>query len=256
VLLLFVREPVEVEHHHRRAAVALAMLRRCLRDCRCLLSGHHLLKNCLAEGSLFRVQVGKKDAPHLHGGRRQGLLGFPGSKGSARRFKLPKTKEQFLVICFPPCDVRNLIRHGRPFTRCPERWKDDLFLTVVMGVEEFREAPREFCEVLAIAVRNGARRHPDDRFHAPSEGSMHQRKTVEQRRMLRVFGSHSAKLFDVSAVIDNPGRNVYLWESEEAARSFFTPELAQRIKGLYGVPARIEFAEVAALVDNAAVRGA
>jgi len=47
-------------------------------------------------------------------------------------------------------------------------------------------------------------------------------------------------------------RNVYLWESEEAARAFFTPELAQRIKGFYGVAPRIEFAEVAALVDNAA----
>jgi heme-degrading monooxygenase HmoA len=45
--------------------------------------------------------------------------------------------------------------------------------------------------------------------------------------------------------------NVYLWESEEAARAFFTPELARRIRGLYGVAARIEFAEVAALVDNA-----
>lgn len=45
--------------------------------------------------------------------------------------------------------------------------------------------------------------------------------------------------------------NVYLWESEKAARAFFTPELAERVKGLYGVPARIEFAEVAALVDNA-----
>ena len=49
-------------------------------------------------------------------------------------------------------------------------------------------------------------------------------------------------------------RNVYLWESEEAARAFFTPELAQRIAGLYGVAARIEFAEVAALVDNALAR--
>ena len=49
-------------------------------------------------------------------------------------------------------------------------------------------------------------------------------------------------------------RNVYLWESEEAARAFFTPELAERIRGFYGVPARIEFAEVAALVDNAAAR--
>jgi heme-degrading monooxygenase HmoA len=48
--------------------------------------------------------------------------------------------------------------------------------------------------------------------------------------------------------------NVYLWESKEAARAFFTPELAERIRGLYGVAARIDFAEVAALVDNAAAR--
>jgi len=46
-------------------------------------------------------------------------------------------------------------------------------------------------------------------------------------------------------------RNVYLWDSEEAARAFFTPALAERIAALYGVPARVEFAEVAALVDNA-----
>jgi heme-degrading monooxygenase HmoA len=57
--------------------------------------------------------------------------------------------------------------------------------------------------------------------------------------------------------IDDQNRraiNVYLWESEEAARSFFTPALAERVRGLYGVAARIEFAEVAALVDNAAAR--
>jgi hypothetical protein len=57
--------------------------------------------------------------------------------------------------------------------------------------------------------------------------------------------------------IDDEGRrarNVYLWESEEAARAFFTPAVAERVKGLYGVAARIEFAEVAALVDNAAPR--
>jgi Putative mono-oxygenase ydhR len=46
-------------------------------------------------------------------------------------------------------------------------------------------------------------------------------------------------------------RNVYLWESEEAARAFFTPKLAERITALYGVAPRIEFAEVAVLVDNA-----
>ena len=59
--------------------------------------------------------------------------------------------------------------------------------------------------------------------------------------------------------IDDANRratNVYLWNSEEAARAFFTPELAQRVAGLYGVAPRIEFAEVAALVDNTAARAA
>ena len=112
------------------------------------------------------------------------------------------------MVRFPLCDVRNLIRHGRPLTRCPERWKDDLFLTVVMGMEKFREAPGEFGEVQAVAFGDGLCRHPDDCFQAPSEGSMHQRKTVEQRRMLRIRGSHWAKLFDVSAVIEDSRRRV------------------------------------------------
>lgn len=51
-------------------------------------------------------------------------------------------------------------------------------------------------------------------------------------------------------------RNVYFWDSAEAARAFFTPALAERIRGLYGVAASIEFAEVVALVDNAAARAA
>jgi heme-degrading monooxygenase HmoA len=48
--------------------------------------------------------------------------------------------------------------------------------------------------------------------------------------------------------------NVYLWESEEAARAFFTPQLAKHVTSLYGVAPRIVFSEVAALVDNAAAR--
>ena len=54
--------------------------------------------------------------------------------------------------------------------------------------------------------------------------------------------------------IDDENRratNVYLWESEKAARALFTPELAERITALYGIAPRIEFAEVAELVDNA-----
>jgi heme-degrading monooxygenase HmoA len=44
--------------------------------------------------------------------------------------------------------------------------------------------------------------------------------------------------------------NVYVWESESAARAFFSPELAERVTGLYGVRPEIRFVEVAALVDN------
>jgi hypothetical protein len=45
--------------------------------------------------------------------------------------------------------------------------------------------------------------------------------------------------------------NVYLWESEDAARAFFTEELVERVSGLYGVRPTISFVEVAELVDNA-----
>jgi hypothetical protein len=44
--------------------------------------------------------------------------------------------------------------------------------------------------------------------------------------------------------------NVYLWDSEEAARSFFSEELVERITGLYGVRPTVTFVEVAELVDN------
>jgi heme-degrading monooxygenase HmoA len=45
--------------------------------------------------------------------------------------------------------------------------------------------------------------------------------------------------------------NVYLWESEDAARAFFTDELVDRVAGLYGVRPSVRYADVAALVDNA-----
>jgi hypothetical protein len=60
-----------------------------------------------------------------------------------------------------------------------------------------------------------------------------------------------AKAFTIDAS-NTRATNVYLWESEEAARAFFSPELSERVTGLYGVAPRIEFAEVAAFVDNAA----
>ena len=45
--------------------------------------------------------------------------------------------------------------------------------------------------------------------------------------------------------------NVYLWESEKDARSFFDAALVERIAGLYGVRPTVSFVEVAELVDNA-----
>jgi uncharacterized protein YfiM (DUF2279 family) len=46
-------------------------------------------------------------------------------------------------------------------------------------------------------------------------------------------------------------RNVYVWESEEAARAFFTPEVVAQVTELYGVAPTLDYVEVAGLVDNA-----
>ena len=45
--------------------------------------------------------------------------------------------------------------------------------------------------------------------------------------------------------------NFYLWDSEDAAKAFFTEQLLERVTGLYGVRPTVEFVQVAALVDNA-----
>lgn len=44
--------------------------------------------------------------------------------------------------------------------------------------------------------------------------------------------------------------NLYLWDSEQAARDFFSDELVERVTGLYGVRPTVTFVEVAELVDN------
>ena len=45
--------------------------------------------------------------------------------------------------------------------------------------------------------------------------------------------------------------NFYVWDSEEAAKAFFTRELRDRVTSLYGVTPSIEFVEIAEMVDNA-----
>ena len=44
--------------------------------------------------------------------------------------------------------------------------------------------------------------------------------------------------------------NFYVWDSEDAAKAFFSAELLEFVKGLYGVRPSVEFVQIAALVEN------
>jgi uncharacterized protein YfiM (DUF2279 family) len=44
--------------------------------------------------------------------------------------------------------------------------------------------------------------------------------------------------------------NFYVWDSEDAAKAFFTDQLLERVTGLYGVRPSVEFVRIAALVEN------
>lgn len=44
--------------------------------------------------------------------------------------------------------------------------------------------------------------------------------------------------------------NFYLWDSEDAAKAFFSEQMLERVTGLYGVRPVVEFVQVAAFVDN------
>jgi hypothetical protein len=59
-----------------------------------------------------------------------------------------------------------------------------------------------------------------------------------------------SKVFTVDAA-SKEAVNFYVWESEAAAKAFFTDALVARVTGLYGVRPAIRTVEIAALVDNA-----
>jgi len=44
--------------------------------------------------------------------------------------------------------------------------------------------------------------------------------------------------------------NFYVWDSNDAAKAFFTDELLEMVTGLYGVRPSLEFVEIATLVEN------
>ncbi|MFO1305467.1 MAG: hypothetical protein U1F54_17205 [Burkholderiales bacterium] len=45
--------------------------------------------------------------------------------------------------------------------------------------------------------------------------------------------------------------NFYVWDSEDAARAFFTDALLESVTRMYGVRPHVEFVQIAALVENA-----
>ena len=44
--------------------------------------------------------------------------------------------------------------------------------------------------------------------------------------------------------------NFYIWDSEDAAKAFFTDQLLEMVTGLYGVRPSVEFVQIATLVEN------
>ena len=58
-----------------------------------------------------------------------------------------------------------------------------------------------------------------------------------------------SKLFTVDAGT-REATNVYLWDSEEAARAFFTGERLEVVARLYRTRPSVDFVQVAALVDS------
>jgi heme-degrading monooxygenase HmoA len=58
-----------------------------------------------------------------------------------------------------------------------------------------------------------------------------------------------SKVFTLNAA-KREATNFYVWDSEDAAKAFFSDELLERVTGLYGVRPSVEFVQIATLVEN------
>ncbi len=76
------------------------------------------------------------------------------------------------------------------------------------------------------------------------------RKIAETARASfeRMPGLHS-KAFTINAA-KREATNFYIWDSEDAAKAFFTDALLERVTGLYRVRPGVEFVQIATLVEN------
>jgi hypothetical protein len=66
----------------------------------------------------------------------------------------------------------------------------------------------------------------------------------------RIAGIAPAKVFTLNAGL-REAINFYVWNSEDAARAFFSDALLEGVTALYGVRPSVEFVQIATLVDNA-----
>jgi heme-degrading monooxygenase HmoA len=77
------------------------------------------------------------------------------------------------------------------------------------------------------------------------------RKIAENARpMFEGMQGLRSKAFTFNAA-KREALNFYVWDSEDAAKAFFTDQLLERVTGLYGVRPGVEFVQIAALVENA-----
>jgi heme-degrading monooxygenase HmoA len=58
-----------------------------------------------------------------------------------------------------------------------------------------------------------------------------------------------SKAFTVDAM-RRQALNFYVWESEEAARKFFSPQMIDGVTKIYGVRPSIDYLKLATLVEN------
>ena len=58
-----------------------------------------------------------------------------------------------------------------------------------------------------------------------------------------------SKAFTVNSA-KREATNFYVWDSEDAAKAFFTDALLERLTGLYGVRPSVEFVQIVTLVEN------
>ena len=91
-------------------------------------------------------------------------------------------------------------------------------------------------------------------FGYPDKFDEHALRQIAETARVRFEGMSGlrSKVFTI-----NPDKreatNFYVWDSEEAARAFFSDALLERVTGLYGVRPRVEFVQIAAIVENARV---